>query len=765
MPLTGNTTILPSKHRKPFFKDSSELDAWASNPEDDLESVLPYVPRNHIIDPNVASRGKLLVCHDFKGGYSESPFSLSYTFNFWSLIDIFVYFSHNRITIPPPGWINAAHRHGVKMLGVLMFEHEEHVPDLVHILSGPFGDAMDTFSGHYATVLADLAHQRGFDGYLLNFEQPLPGGADQAGMLALWVRLLREELWKKVGQHAEVIWYDSVMVDGQLKYQNGLNDKNLPFFLSSTGFFANYFWKKGRPLASAEYFLSLNPNNLLTRDDRHNPLMSSETAPNNTLTMRDIYVGIDVWGRGTLGGGGFHVYKALEQIAPDSLGLSAALFGQGWTWEKWQNEPGRTWQKWWDEEVTFWAGKVPGLDMTKLLKSDEENVYKPVADFFVKRAPPDPKNLPFFTTFSPGVGKGWWVRGKNVWDRSMVNNGGWTSGWLDIEKLYSLGDLLWPVPTVVDVGHGESKMVSVQVSIDFTDAWNGGSSVRILFLESAQTEQTEGVNRSFWIPVQSLSLTPEENYTMVANYKLVDVVGGIVADVELELRSVSGKADDVHVTIVSGATHSALGGNWVGLQTTVGILPGDSDASAPVNLALGLRFNVKGRTLTKGQILLGQMNVHSPPLDSEGTDALRVCNFMSHLQDEDGTMKIRGLEDLDGILTWGEETRSHPARLSLLRRCAYWNIYVRQLVASQDDFDLEEDVKDATWIGTSGVGYSGDGKIGRFVVMGKNLATRLSLTEGDSGKLRFFVQGIPAAKEGEGWERILWTDTNFRIET
>jgi len=28
-------------------------------------------------------------------------------------------FSHHRVTAPPPGWINAAHRQGVKILGVL----------------------------------------------------------------------------------------------------------------------------------------------------------------------------------------------------------------------------------------------------------------------------------------------------------------------------------------------------------------------------------------------------------------------------------------------------------------------------------------------------------------------------------------------------------------------------------------------------------------------------------------------------------------------
>jgi len=61
-------------------------------------------------------------------------------------------------------------------------------------------------SRHYASVLAELARQRGFDGYLLNVECPLQGGSDQARALAGWILLLRSELVIKVGPHAQAIW-------------------------------------------------------------------------------------------------------------------------------------------------------------------------------------------------------------------------------------------------------------------------------------------------------------------------------------------------------------------------------------------------------------------------------------------------------------------------------------------------------------------------------------------------------------------------------
>jgi len=59
---------------------------------------------------------------------------------------------------------------------------------------------------HYARLLATLARDKGFDGYLLNLECPLGGSFEQTRALAAWITALQSELLDKVGSHAETIW-------------------------------------------------------------------------------------------------------------------------------------------------------------------------------------------------------------------------------------------------------------------------------------------------------------------------------------------------------------------------------------------------------------------------------------------------------------------------------------------------------------------------------------------------------------------------------
>jgi mannosyl-glycoprotein endo-beta-N-acetylglucosaminidase len=91
-----------------------------------------------------------------------------------------------------------------------IFEHREDESDSLQIIVGQPQSNTSTgkipLSRRYAVLLAELAYQRGFDGYLLNFEYKLKDGTEQARALAAWILLLRAELQAKVGPQAQAMW-------------------------------------------------------------------------------------------------------------------------------------------------------------------------------------------------------------------------------------------------------------------------------------------------------------------------------------------------------------------------------------------------------------------------------------------------------------------------------------------------------------------------------------------------------------------------------
>ncbi|GMP23528.1 hypothetical protein CsSME_00001081 [Camellia sinensis var. sinensis] len=95
---------------------------------DDLESRsyfdsfhFPFNKASVALQSRLADRPRVLVCHDMAGGYIDDKWvqggtnSDAYAIWHWYLIDVFVYFSHTLVTIPPPCWTNTAHKHGVKV--------------------------------------------------------------------------------------------------------------------------------------------------------------------------------------------------------------------------------------------------------------------------------------------------------------------------------------------------------------------------------------------------------------------------------------------------------------------------------------------------------------------------------------------------------------------------------------------------------------------------------------------------------------------------
>ncbi|KAF3632042.1 Cytosolic endo-beta-N-acetylglucosaminidase 2 [Capsicum annuum] len=318
----------------PFNKASVKLPPYAAN-------ELPKRPR-------------LLVCHDMAGGYLDDKWIQggnnpdAYAIWHWYLIDVFVYFSHSLVTLPPPCWTNTAHKHGVKVLGTFIMEWDEGKLLANKLLSSQKSAQM------YAEQLSELAAALGFDGWLVNMEVSLD--VEQISNLKEFVSHLTQSMHSLV-PGSLVIWYDSVTIDGNLSWQDQLNAKNKPFFDISDGIFVNYTWRENYPKHSAE-----------VAGDR----------------KFDVYMGIDVFGRNTYGGGQWTTNLALDVIKMDNV--SAAIFAPGWVYETKQLPDFQTAQnRWWELVERSW---------------DISQNY--------------PQTLPFYSNFDQGHGYQVSVDGKQI---------------------------------------------------------------------------------------------------------------------------------------------------------------------------------------------------------------------------------------------------------------------------------------------------------------------------------------------------------------
>ncbi|XP_022551383.2 cytosolic endo-beta-N-acetylglucosaminidase 2-like isoform X2 [Brassica napus] len=307
------------------------------------------------------NRPRVLVCHDMKGGYVEDKWvqgcenDAGYAIWHWYLMDVFVYFSHSLVTLPPPCWTNTAHRHGVKVLGTFITEWDEGKAACKEMLATKESAQM------YAERLSELATSLGFDGWLINIENEID--KEQIPNLMEFVSHLTEVLHLST-PGSLVIWYDSVTVHGHLKWQDHLNEKNKPFFDLCDGIFMNYTWKESYPKLSAE----------VAGDRKY-----------------DVYMGIDVFGRGSFGGGQWTVNTALDLLKRNNV--SAAIFAPGWVYETAQPPNFHTAQnKWWSLVEKSW-----GIVQTY------------------------PQALPFYSDFNQGFGNHVSLEGRQLSDAPWYN--------------------------------------------------------------------------------------------------------------------------------------------------------------------------------------------------------------------------------------------------------------------------------------------------------------------------------------------------------
>lgn len=160
-----------------------------------------------------------------------------------------------------------------------------------------------------------------------------------------------------------MIWYDAVTMEGQLRWQNALTPLNKPFFDACDAIFLNYHWNDAALIYTKE-----------------------QAGPR----IHDVYVGIDVFGRNCLGGGGWNTDYAMKIIR--NYNLSAAIFAPGWVYE---NLNKKEFSK---NQDKFWSKLKPHLC---------HHCYS---------------QFPFVTSFCRGIGKQAHLNGTRILSTPWTNH-------------------------------------------------------------------------------------------------------------------------------------------------------------------------------------------------------------------------------------------------------------------------------------------------------------------------------------------------------
>ncbi|WP_294324449.1 hypothetical protein [uncultured Sphingomonas sp.] len=165
-----------------------------------------------------------------------------YVFTHWPQIDILAWFAGTAdrgINLPSRGWVEAAHRNGVEVIGTVFFAPVAWGGSPETVASFLRRDAQGHFPA--ARQLVRIARYYGFDGWFVNAET---AEADGAAMIDFMV-----ELRAVAPAGMRVHWYDALLPDGRVRWQNALTPANARFLQDGTrrtadAMFLNYDWTR-----------------------------------------------------------------------------------------------------------------------------------------------------------------------------------------------------------------------------------------------------------------------------------------------------------------------------------------------------------------------------------------------------------------------------------------------------------------------------------------------------------------------------------------
>ena len=504
----------------------SELLSWDAKTDEDLRFNVSTVPlseraaREHLQTVNSTQNKETNIMAISIMNSSTSgnpPHGLNKvnanTFTYWQYVDTLVYWGGSSgeglIVSPSPDVVDAAHKNGVRVLGTVFMPQTAHggkmewLEDLL----------VKNEDGSYpvADKLIEVAQTYGFEGWFMNQEtegtdeEPLT--ADHAARMQQFIQYFKEQ-----APDLDLVYYDSMTVDGKMDWQNALTEENLAYLVSEDGdpvadaMFLNFWWTSD----------TLADQELLKK--------SAALASENGINPYDLYAGVDIQSEGYNTEIKWDLFENEEGGTYTSLGLYCP---------SWAYTSADTIQNFWKQENKLWVNSMgdPSADVKKLSNTQ----WKGISSYIVERTPLT--SLPFVTNFSTGNGYSFFKNGSQI---SLLD---WNNR--------SIADIMPTYRYIIENGNGNK----LSADLDVADAYYGGTS---LILRGNMAKDTSST-----IKLYAAELTAADNmiYTTAAKAKGTEIT--LNAVLELEDGSVVTLEGDQNVgeewTVVSYDTSSIIG--------------------------------------------------------------------------------------------------------------------------------------------------------------------------------------------------------------
>ncbi len=355
------------------------------------------------------------------------------TFSYWQYVDTLVYWGGSSgeglIVAPSPDVVDAGHKHGVQVIGTVFMPQAGHggkmewLDDLLQEKDGSFP---------VADKLIEVAQTYGFDGWFMNQETE---GTDEEPLTKEHADKMQRFLayYKEKAPELQLVYYDSMTVDGKMDWQNALTKKNAAYLTGrqSKGadeMFLNFWWTEDK-LAKKELLKA-----------------SAKLAKKQGINPYDLYAGVDVQSSGYDTPIKWNLFENPNGGTYTSLGLycpSWAYFSAG------------TVQDFWKQENRMWVNAAG--DPSAEAKVTDDTKWKGVSTYVTERTAIT--KLPFVTNFSAGNGYGFYKNGEQI---SLLD---WNNR--------SIADVLPTYRYIFENGEGNK----LNANLDVGDAYYGGNSL------------------------------------------------------------------------------------------------------------------------------------------------------------------------------------------------------------------------------------------------------------------------------------------------